>query len=142
MCDQGTLLRVRRNLDSYGSSDLSGDDEASYNKRFESRIQTVRDMQAHYFGHGMNITGFRSAAPISIQSLKDLPELFQHFWKHGVTDEDRGSISKSRFPNPMFTGSLEDASILHYGTDPPLGFHLAAAYASLASGSPLELGPF
>ncbi len=40
-------------------------------------------------GHGMNITGFRSAAPISIPSLKDLPELFQHFWKHGVTGEDR-----------------------------------------------------
>ncbi len=138
ICDQGTLLRVRRVWDSYGSSDLSGDDEASYNKRFESGIQTARDMQAQYFGHGMNITGFRSAAPISIPSLKDLPELFQHFWKHGVTGEDRGSISKSRFPNPMFAGSLEDASILHYGTDPLLGFHLATAYASLTSGSPLK----
>ena len=138
ICDQGTLLRVRRIWDSYGSSDLSGDDQSSYNKRFKSGIQTARDMQAHYFGHGMNITGFRSAAPISIPSLKDLPELFQHFWQHGVTSVDRGSISKSRNPNPMFAGSLGDAFILHYGTDPLLGFHLATAYASLTSGSPLE----
>ena len=138
ICDQGTLLRVRRVWNSYDSSDLSGDDEASYNKRFESGIQTARDMQAQYFGHGMNITGFCSAAPISIPSLKDLPELFQHFWKHGINGKDRGSISKSRFPNPMFAGSLEDASILHYGTDPLLGFHLATAYASLTSDSPLK----
>lgn len=95
-------------------------------------------MRAQHFGHGMNITGFRSAAPIIIPSLKDLPELFQNFWKHGVTDEDRGSLSKSRFPNPLFAGSLEDAFTLHYGTDPLLGFHLATAYASLTSGSPLE----
>ncbi len=95
-------------------------------------------MQAQYFGHDMNITGFRSAASISIPSLKDLPELFQHFWKHGVTGEDRGRIFKSRVPNPMFAGSLEDASIHHYGTDSLLGFHLATAYASLTSGSPLE----
>ena len=138
ICDQGTLLKVRRIWDSYGTSDLSGDDQASHNKRFESGIQTARNMQAHYLGHGMNMTGFRSAAPICIPSLKDLPELFQHFWQHGVTSVDRGSISKSRTPNPMFAGSLGDAFILHYGTDPLLGFHLATAYASLTSGSPLK----
>ena len=138
ICDQGTLLRVRRIWDSYGSSDLSGDDQASYTRRFESGMQTARDMQAHYLGHGMNITGFRSAAPICIPSLKDLPELFQHFWQHGVTGTDRGSISKPRFPNPMFAGSLGDTFILHYGTDPLQGFHLATAYASMTSDSPLE----
>ena len=138
ICDQGTLLRVRRIWNSFSSSNLSGDDQASYNKRFESGIQTARDMQAHYMGPGMNLTGFRSAAPISNPSLNDLSELFQHFWQHGVTSGDRGSKSKSRIPNPMFAGSLGDAFILHYGTDPLLGFHLATAYASLTSGSPLE----
>ncbi len=138
ICDRGTLLRVRRIWDSYGSSALSGDDEASYKKRFESGIQKARDMQAQHFGHGTNITGFRSAAPISIPSLTDLPKLFERFWEHGITDEDCGSISKSIFPNPMFAGSLVDAFTLHYGTDPLLGFHLATAYASLTSGSPLK----
>ncbi|KAA6408388.1 MAG: hypothetical protein FRX48_08130 [Lasallia pustulata] len=138
ICDQGTLLRVRRIWNSYSSSNLSGEDKTSYKKRFESGIQTARDTQAEHFGHGKVVTGFRSAAPISTPSMKDLPDLFQHFWEHGVTDDDRGSLSKSRFPNPMFAGSLEDAFTLHYGTDPLLGFHLATAYASLTSGSPLK----
>ena len=138
ICDQGALLRIRSIWASYDGSDLSGDDKASHNKRFESGIKTARVMQAHYLGHGMNITGFRSAAPISTPSLKDLPELFEHFWQHGISGLDRASISKPRIQNPMFTGSLSDTFILHYGTDPLLGFHLATAYASLASGSPLE----
>ena len=138
ICDQGTLLRVRRIWNSYGSSNLSGDDKTNYNKCFKSGIQAARDMQVQHFGYGLNISGFRSAAPISIPSLTDFPGLFQHFWEHGVTDEDRGSISKSIFPNPMFASSLENAFTLHYGTNPLLGFHLATAYASLTSGSPLE----
>ena len=138
ICDQGTLLRVRRIWASYDSSDLSGDNKASHNKRFESGMKTARDLQAHYLGHGMNITGFRSAAPISTPSLKDLPGLFEHFWQHGITGVDRASISKPRIQNPTFAGSLSDTFILHYGTDPLLGFHLATAYASLASGSPLK----
>ena len=138
ICDQGTLLRIRRIWASYGGSHLSGDDEASYNKRFESGMKTARDMQTLHLGQGTNLTGFRSAAPISTPSLQDLPKLFQHFWQHGITGENPASISKSRFPNPMFAGSLGDTFILHYGTDPLLGFHLATAYASLTSGSPLE----
>ena len=138
MCDQGTLLRLRRIWDSYGSSAVSGDDKESYKQRFESGIQTARNIQAHHFGQGINMTGLRSAAPIIIPSVKDLPELFKSFWKHGVTSKDHGSISKSKTPNPMFAGSFEDDFILHYGTDPLLGFHLATAYASLTSDSPLE----
>ena len=79
ICDQGTLLKVRRIWDSYGGSALSGDDEASYNKRFESSLQKAREIQAYQFGNTMNLTGFRSAAPISTSSLKDLPGLFQRF---------------------------------------------------------------
>lgn len=138
ICDQGTLLRVRRIWNAYGSSSLSGDDKTSYEKRFESGLQTAKEMQAKHFGHGKVVTGFRSAAPISAPSMKDLPDLFQHFWEYGVTDDDRNSLSKSTFPNPMFAGSLEDAFTLHYGTDPLLGFHLATAYAPLTSSSLLK----
>lgn len=137
ICDQGTLLRVRRFWCSCGNLDSTKADKTSYKKRFESRIETARE-QGRSFGEGVNITGFRSAAPIILPSLKDLPELFEHFWKHGVTDEDRKNLSSLKFPNPMFAGSLEDAFTLHYGTDPLLGFHLATAYASLTSDSPLK----
>lgn len=138
ICDQGTLLRVRRIWGSWDSSALSGNDETSYNKRFESEMQKSRAMQAHNFDSHTNLTGFRSAAPISVPSVEDLPGLFQHFWEYGITSEDRGTISKSKIPNPMFIGLLEDALILHYGADPLIGFHLATAYASLTPGFPLQ----
>lgn len=139
MCDQGTLRSVRKVWSSYGNSELSGEDRTSYNKRFECSMQTARDIKTQQLGSGMNLTGIRTAAPVGFASLKDLPQMFQHFWKHGVTDEDRGRLSKNKHPNPMFTGSLDDAFTLHYGTDPLLGFHLANAYAPLTPDSPLVL---
>ncbi|MCJ1398443.1 hypothetical protein MMC11_001642 [Xylographa trunciseda] len=140
-CDQGTLLRVKRIWDCYVSSSLSSDETTSSKHCFETRMQKAREMQADKLGAGTvtNLTGFRSAAPLSILALHDLPKLFQDFWKHGVTDVDHDTILESKNTNPMFFGSLADALTLHYGTDPLLGFHLATAYASLTKGSPFEL---
>lgn len=139
MCDQGTLLRVRRIWNSYGSPTVSRNDTAKPDQCLDSQIQKARDMQSLQLGRGMNLTGFRSAAPLSVLALEDLAKLFQHFWKYGVTDTDPSSLSQSKFSNPMFTSSSEDAFTLHYGTDPLLGFHLATAYASLAPGSPFKI---
>ena len=136
ICDQGTFLRVRKIWDSYASLISTGDDKTYSNQRFESQMQKARERQIQNCP-GINLTGFRSAAPLSTPALHDLGKLFQHFWKHGVTDQDHGSLSQAKLPNPMFAGSSEDAFTLHYGTDPLLGFHLATAYASLASDSPL-----
>lgn len=140
ICDRGTLLRISKIWNSYGSSGLRKDEKSIYDKRLEAAIQRARDRKALHFGQGKNwnLTSFRSAAPIITSALMELPELFDHFWAHGSTDNDRDSLSRSRFPNPMFAGSLDDTFILHYGTDPLLGFHLASAYASLISESPLK----
>ncbi|TLD23743.1 hypothetical protein PspLS_06944 [Pyricularia sp. CBS 133598] len=88
-------------------------------------------------------TGVRSAAPLAIQpgadTLEDLRISFDHFWKHGTTtkqDPDNGPIEHA---NPMFSGPLGQGDrVLHYATDPLLGFHLATAYAQLAEGSSLS----
>jgi hypothetical protein len=138
ICDQGTLHQIRRIWNSYMSSDWTGDDRKSYNTRFESGLEKAKDLRARVFGIAPNLTGLRSAAPICLTAMTDLPELFRSFWEHGVTDQDRASLSEPRFPNPMFASSLEDAFTLHYATDPLLGFHLATAYAPLSSGSPLK----
>ncbi|MCJ1380446.1 hypothetical protein MMC17_003550 [Xylographa soralifera] len=139
MCDQGTLLRVRRIWDCYGTSTMNANARASLNQRCETGLRKAREMQAQTLGNGTNLTGFRSAAPLSILAVHDLPKQFQHFWKHGVTDTDHATMSKSKIPNPMFFVSMDDAFTLHYGTDPLLGFHLAIAYASLTPSSPFEL---
>ena len=135
MCDQGTLLRVRKIWDCYGTSTSNGNDRTPSYQRCESRLQKAREMQAQLLGPGINLTGFRSAAPLSTPALHDLSKLFWHFWKHGVTDTDHDTMSRAKLLSPMFFVSMEDTFTLHYGTDPLLGFHLATAYASLIPGS-------
>lgn len=82
------------------------------------------------------ITGFRSATPTIFQALKDLPELYEHFWAHGTI----GRESMPKNANPMFASSMPDTFTLHYGTDPLLGFHLATAYTPVTPNSPLHPG--
>lgn len=137
MCDRGTLRKISRIWNSYDSSNLSEGEKAAYKKRLESEFQRVRDRKALHIGQGLNMTGVRSGAPIVGPLFLDMPQLFDHFWTHGVTDNDPDNPSKSRFPNPMFAGST-DGFTVHYGTDPLLGFHLATAYASLVSKLPLQ----
>ena len=140
-CDHETLTRVREIWNSYNTADLSEGKKASYDKRFKSTIQNAEDARKALLGQGLVLTGLRSAAPLSIQSMEDLPGLFQSFWNHGTTNGDGESLSKSKQSNPMFASLVTDTFTLHYGTDPLLGFHLATAYAPLTSGSPLHPRP-
>ena len=139
-CDHGTLAVIREIWDSYSTSDLNEYEKADYEKRFKSGIQKAADAKVHFLGsQGLVLTGYRSAAPVSVQSIKDLPELYQHYWDHGITDRDPNSLSKAKHPNPMFASLVTNTFTLHYGTDPLLGFHLATAYAPLSPESPLRL---
>ncbi|KAH8845657.1 hypothetical protein MCOR07_008714 [Pyricularia oryzae] len=96
--------------------------------------------------HGVNgkvHTSVRSAAPLAIQpgadTLEDLKISFAHFWEHGTTTKQDPDSGPTEHANPMFSGPLGHGDrVLHYATDPLLGFHLATAYAHLAEGSPLS----
>ncbi|TLD04000.1 hypothetical protein PgNI_11381 [Pyricularia grisea] len=88
-------------------------------------------------------TGVRSSAPLAIQpgadTLDDLRISFEHFWEHGTTTKQDPDNVPTEHANPMFSGPLSHGDrVLHYATDPLLGFHLATAYAHLAEGSPLS----
>lgn len=143
ICDEDTLTKVRETWKSYSSSNLSEIKKEIYDERFRLGIQRARDLQADLLGPDLvySLAGFRSAAPVGLQSIKDFHDLHQRFWDHGITDQDRGGVPETRHPNPMFAPMLTDTFILHYGTDPLLGFHLATAYVPLTSGSPLHLKP-
>ena len=58
---------------------------------------------------------------------------YQAFWHRGSLAND----NKYTLLNPMF-GCLRSGLMLHYGTNPLLGFHLALAHAGLAGESPLK----
>jgi hypothetical protein len=131
------LKRIKEVRVSYFSSKLTEDEKASYDKSFKAGIQKAVDAMNNLFGPSHVLTSYRSAAPVSIQSLQDLPQLYQYFWDHGVTDKDPTTPSKAKLSNPMFASLVTNTFTLHYGTDPLLGFHLAAAYVSIAPESPL-----
>lgn len=131
-CDQDTVDDVRgickRISEGNGNLEsLSNGIEQSKSLLLQSSGQTG--------GHGIILTGIRSAAPLSLQAYKTLPEAHQKYWEEG-TSVPRQSAEK--IPNPMFAPLLSRRGILHYGTDPVQGFHLATAYAALADNSPLN----
>ena len=140
ICDQETLEWVREIWNSYCTMDLNEAERTSYNQRFKSGIQQAVTLRDRLLGggSGQDISGFRSASPVGLESLEDLPNLFRQFWDDAVTDGGRDSPH----PNPLFAPSSSDSFTLHYGTQPLLGFHLATAYVPLRSGSPLHLESF
>ena len=69
-----------------------------------------------------------------------LDTLHKHYWEHGSTDLDRSSLSLCVHANPMSV-PMDDNVVLHYGTDPLVGFHLATAFVPLASKLPLPPSP-
>lgn len=137
-CDQRTLKIVREIWSSQSISDLKKVERANYANRFKSSIHKSLEMKRQLIGDGLIMTGIRSAAPVSMESLKDLPTLHKRYWDHGITDDDPDNLSKATQPNPMFAASGTDSSSVHYGTDPLYGFHLATAYLPLTAESPLS----
>jgi MYND finger len=134
MCDNGSLAECRQ-MWSFYAVDRKGKELSSFEQHHEGYIRKSNEHKTRR-GIGMNLTGFRSSAPTILESLTHLDDLHQHYWKHGSTDLDKSSLSLALHANPMFM-TLDHNVVLHYGTDPLLGFHLATAYVPLTPTSPL-----
>ena len=67
--------------------------------RFEDALRRSKDINLKR-GAGGNITALRSASPVVVAALDDLPELHSHYWKHGTTDTDLNAISSARNGRP------------------------------------------
>lgn len=132
-CDAATFSDFRSLLTKYTAAIESADDS----KGLQAFRSSLNRSSSHISKGTSVITGFRSGAPCGIQACADLPEVFRHFWETGTTD---AAAPKPGYPNPLFSSSVSQNVLLHYGTDPTLGFHLAAAYAPLAQTSPIRIG--
>ncbi|KAG8669903.1 hypothetical protein FPOAC1_009305 [Fusarium poae] len=134
-CDADSLSDVRRVwmiIKNAAAKCQSGD----YMETFQQNVKPSKDHHDEMIGErGANISAMRSAAPLSLQAGVELIEVSREYWKEG-TVTPRQATDKS--PNPLLVSLLSDNSLLHYGSDPIMGFHLATAYAALLEGSPLE----
>ncbi|EDN10759.1 predicted protein [Histoplasma mississippiense (nom. inval.)] len=129
-CDSKTLALVRDVWYSY----IHVSDKAAYTTSFRNAIQTCLDVKAVASGSGIDLSGVRSAAPNGVQALKDIPSLHARYWKNGTTSS--GSKAANVHPNPTLAPLENGSSLLHYATDPLLGFHLVTAYTPVEPESP------
>ncbi|QUC17142.1 uncharacterized protein UV8b_01383 [Ustilaginoidea virens] len=136
LCDEHSLEDARhvcqRILD--GAQNRQNDSHA---RRFKSNLERATEARRIlYKSDFTNLTGMRSAAPVSLHSMEDIAEASKTYWKCGMVSPDSkpGSV-----PNPMFAGLLSRNEVYHYGSDPVLGYHLATAFAPLTENSPLRV---
>ncbi|KAF5642645.1 uncharacterized protein FTJAE_3533 [Fusarium tjaetaba] len=134
-CDADTLSDVRRVWMSIKAA-ASKCQSDSYMETFQQNIQPSKDIHDQKLGSGhINLTAMRSAAPLSIQAGAKIGDVSAQYWKNGTVTPRQ---AKDKLPNPLLASLLSQNDILHYASDPVLGFHLATAYAALLEGSPLE----
>ncbi|KAF5619748.1 hypothetical protein F25303_12717 [Fusarium sp. NRRL 25303] len=134
-CDADTLSDIRRVWLSIKSA-AAKCESSSNTETFQQNIQPSKDIHDQKLGEGrLNLTAMRSAAPLSIQAGAKLGEISAQYWKNGTVTPRQ---AKDKLPNPLLASLLSENDILHYASDPVLGFHLATAYAALLEGSPLE----
>jgi hypothetical protein len=112
--------------------DLDQEKQEAFNCLLEANIQRAQDAKAYYVGNSYVTTGARSAAPLGVAYLRIAGESHQHYWRHGSLSQEPELLEKTKLPNPLFAYHVAKSPTLHYGTDPLLGFHLAAAFAPLA----------
>lgn len=136
--DSFTLRAVRRVWSQYAQA-LSDKDSEGYRSRFKTALERSREFQNATFGKDSVLYGgTRAAAPLGMNVMADadLKTTLDTWWEHGTTGSRSDTTST---PNPLFSVSLSDNSVLLYGSNPILSFHLVAARAHLSESSPLRL---
>ena len=135
--DSGTFTNVQRVWEFYSLLPSDGHAFQKQQQILRLRMRKAQEIQKKVVGQKTILTGLRSAAPCSISGIEDIPRMYQHYWETMTTALTTQTDMSKKQLNPMF-GTLHDNLILHYGTEPFLGFHLATAYAPLSQNSPLK----
>ena len=126
--DRHTLLQLRQSWVQYA---FAQDDDQTEIRARRAIAKTSQKMESSIILHGL-----RSAGPLWANAMDTMAHAYRSFWQTGVAggnpddlkalgNEGKGLI------NPMFAVSSAPAGdfVVHYGTDPLLGFHVAEAFA-------------
>jgi hypothetical protein len=84
---------------------------------------------------GLILGGLHSAAPLLGKGIRDVSHGYDTYWRSGTCVVDKNAIHNYKAANPLF--ACRRGGLLHYGTNPTIGFHLSAIYAQLSEDSPL-----
>ena len=125
-CDSGTLDSVRAVWLTYLPEGPGEKEKAAHRVVVNARLKKARTFREKNTP-GAIPSYTRSAAPLTLASLQDVGKHKAQFW-------DKQNIGST--PNPSLVLASADTSMLHYGTDSLLGFHLSTAYAPLVANYP------
>lgn len=129
--DAQTLREVRHMWSMFSILNGSSADKSPFVKSFKETLARSKAISLATHGDIQNWTATRSSVPLGIKALDDIDIYHRHFWSEPPASDPR------QLPNPTFMPRDGSTSLLHYGLDSLLGFHMSLAYASLDKGSPL-----
>jgi len=126
MCNVNTLSELRRHWERYvQAGQLSSTGKEQLKETVMSGIETTKNIRHE----GSNLHPCRSAGPYFLKSTEPASQVFQHYWKTGVTSPNPQDVSAATLVNPTFAYSLTgEGFALHHGTTPIAPFHLAPAF--------------
>ncbi|KAL8377187.1 hypothetical protein RB595_008052 [Gaeumannomyces hyphopodioides] len=141
--DHITFVIFRRTLSKLSYAASTDGVASSFNQYQASLKASWREMQRHTGVQGSTITALRSAAPLSLRLsdesiVGDVTHSYNKYWNKATNAID--STQSADRANPLFALPIaRGESVLHSGTDPVTGFHLATAFAPLMHGSPIRM---
>jgi hypothetical protein len=133
-CDRVSMERIRDMWHFYGER-REGDVLRRFRKKLDNGLRSAQKVQRSVVGGVNVITGIRAAAPACLDAIRDVSKLYKNYWTFGITETDRSARSLAVYSNPMFAHK-DGNMLLHYGTDPLLGFHIGSCYAPIDQRSP------
>lgn len=127
--DKHTLIQLRRIWAQYAAINVPHEREVGIRSAIAKRSKEV--------GNKNFVQGLRGAGPMWQEAAETVSHLYKAFWRTGVAGGNSKDLNalenKGRgFVNPMFAVSSAPttAFVVHRGTEPLLGFHVAEAFGT------------
>ncbi|KAL8864122.1 MAG: hypothetical protein Q9174_007461, partial [Haloplaca sp. 1 TL-2023] len=128
--NRDTLTELREYWIQYRDSDVAGKLDASIRGGLSARTKAL--------GNGNVTHGVRSAGAFCIEAITVVGHTYRKYWETGVASGDSKSLARlgagqKGLANPMFAVSSAPSGqfVVHYGTDPLLGFHLGSTFGDV-----------
>lgn len=134
-CDSYTFSQASKFWKAYALRPSDGQAYQEQQEKLRHSLKKAREIQNDLVGDASVYSGLRSAAPRSDAALNDVDAAYETFWKTGSSRKNQRE--KPTVYNPMFS-TIDPRCVLHYGTDPVIGYHLATQYIGLSAESSLK----
>lgn len=134
-CDSYTFSQILKLWKFYALQLSHGKAFEKQQKKLCNSTKKVNEIQRDIVGDKLVYTDLQSAASWMDSAAKDVANSYKTFWRTGSSKLNQ--VTRLANHNPMFR-ITDSHHVLHYGTDPVIGYHLFMAYAELSEDSCLK----